>query len=87
VPEDHVPDNRLSNFIEDLLERWRQRRDEDVVSPFARETIRRALESGRTSTEHDALVIVAEELGIDWTDPKSVSPKGKRRGGPPGQHS
>jgi hypothetical protein len=76
VPDNHVPDNALVNFINDFRERMRERLDEQVVSPFARETIRRALKSGRNDREHDALVIVAEELGIDWTaeGPQSVSP-------------
>lgn len=77
MPDNHVPDNALVNFINDVRERMRERRDEQVVSSFARETIRRALESGRNDREHDALVIVAEELGIDWTakeGPQSVSP-------------
>ena len=76
-----MPDEPLiehfDDFLFDLRARLREGLEHRVVSPFARETIKRALESGSKDREHDALVLVAEELG-GWTatkDPKTRQPR------------
>ena len=67
----HVPDRTFLEHRDDFLlqvrDGLRERLEYMVVSPFARETIKRALESGSNDRMHDALVLVTEELGIDWT--------------------